>query len=77
MSSRSSSPLRDMFTGIFFVSIGMLFDPARALRDWPLVLALAASCSSGKSVGVTVGSFLSGQPVRTAVQAGHEPHPDR
>ena len=63
-------PLRDMFTGIFFVSIGMLFDPAGAMRDWPLVLSLAAVVLVGKSVGVTVGSFLSGQPVRTAVQAG-------
>jgi CPA2 family monovalent cation:H+ antiporter-2 len=63
-------PLRDMFTGIFFVSIGMLFDPAGALRDWGLVLALTAVVLVGKSVGVTVGSFLSGQPVRTAVQAG-------
>lgn len=63
-------PLRDMFTGIFFVSIGMLFDPAGALRDWPLVIALTLVVLVGKSVGVTVGSFLSGQPVRTAVQAG-------
>jgi len=63
-------PLRDMFTGIFFVSIGMLFDPAGALRDWPLVLALTLVVLVGKSVGVTVGTFLSGQPVRTAVQAG-------
>jgi CPA2 family monovalent cation:H+ antiporter-2 len=59
-----------MFTGIFFVSIGMLFDPAAAMRDWPLVLALTLVVVVGKSVGVTVGSFLSGQPVRTAVQAG-------
>ncbi len=63
-------PLRDMFTGIFFVSIGMLFDPAGALRDWPLILALTVVVVVGKSVGVTVGAFLSGQPVRTAVQAG-------
>ena len=63
-------PLRDMFTGIFFVSIGMLFDPVGALRDWPLVVALVLVVLVGKSVGVTVGSFLSGQPVRTAVQAG-------
>ena len=62
-------PLRDMFTGIFFVSIGMLFDPRGAERlaldPGPLAVVLV-----GKSVGVTVGSFLSGQPVRTAVQAG-------
>ena len=63
-------PLRDMFTGIFFVSIGMLFDPVSALRDWPLILALTLVVVVGKSVGVTVGSFLAGQPVRTAVQAG-------
>ena len=63
-------PLRDMFTGIFFVSIGMLFDPAAAARDWPLVVALTLVVVVAKSVGVTVGSFLSGQPVRTAVQAG-------
>ena len=63
-------PLRDMFTGIFFVSIGMLFDPAAAARDWPLVVALTLVVVVAKSLGVTVGSFLSGQPVRTAVQAG-------
>ena len=63
-------PLRDMFTGIFFVSIGMLFDPAAALRDWPLILALTLVVVIGKSVGVTIGAFLSGQPVRTSVQAG-------
>ncbi len=63
-------PLRDMFTGIFFVSIGMLFDPPAALRDWPLVLALTATVIVGKSLGGTIGAFLSGQPVRTSVQAG-------
>ena len=63
-------PLRDMFTGIFFVSIGMLFDPGAALREWPLVLALTLTVVVGKALGATVGSFLSGQPVRTAVQSG-------
>ncbi len=63
-------PLKDMFTGIFFVSIGMLFDPAAAVHDGFLVLALALAVVVGKSVGVTVGSFLSGQTVRTAVQSG-------
>lgn len=32
-------PLRDAFSGVFFVSIGMLFDPRFVLASWPLVLA--------------------------------------
>ncbi len=31
-------PLRDIFSGIFFVSIGMLLDPAFLLHSWTLVL---------------------------------------
>jgi CPA2 family monovalent cation:H+ antiporter-2 len=30
-------PLRDIFSGVFFVSIGMSVDPALVLRYWPLV----------------------------------------
>ena len=32
-------PLRDAFAVLFFVSVGMLFDPAALLGDWPLMLA--------------------------------------
>jgi CPA2 family monovalent cation:H+ antiporter-2 len=63
-------PLRDIFSGIFFVAIGMLLDPRAALDAWPAVLALVAAVVLGKSVGVTTGAFLSGQTVRTSVQAG-------
>jgi CPA2 family monovalent cation:H+ antiporter-2 len=37
-----SIPLRDVFSGIFFVSIGMLLDPAFVARAWPLVLLAIA-----------------------------------
>ncbi|HEX5634953.1 MAG TPA: cation:proton antiporter, partial [Gemmatimonadales bacterium] len=63
-------PLRDIFGGIFFVAIGMLLEPRAALAAWPVVLALTAAVVIGKSVGVTTGAFLSGQTVRTSVQAG-------
>jgi monovalent cation:H+ antiporter-2, CPA2 family len=35
-------PVRDIFSGIFFVSIGMLLDPAFLLHAWPLVLVTVA-----------------------------------
>lgn len=35
-------PLRDIFSGVFFVSIGMLLDPAFLLHAWPLVLVTVA-----------------------------------
>ena len=31
-------PLRDAFAVLFFVSVGMLFDPLALLDDWPLML---------------------------------------
>ena len=64
-------PLRDMFTGIFFVSIGMLFDPAgRAARLAPHRRADARGAWWASRSASPWASFLSGQPVRTAVQAG-------
>lgn len=35
-------PLRDVFSGIFFVSIGMLLDPAVLVESWQLVLLTVA-----------------------------------
>ncbi|MCB9785715.1 MAG: cation:proton antiporter [Deltaproteobacteria bacterium] len=63
-------PLRDMFAAIFFVSVGMLIDPAIIIEHWGTVLAIAALVVGGKVVGVTVGAFLTGNTVRTSVQAG-------
>ena len=63
-------PVRDMFAAIFFVSVGMLFDPAIIARHWAAVVILTAVVIIGKVVGVTVGAFLTGSGTRTSVQAG-------
>ncbi|MBN1375652.1 MAG: cation:proton antiporter [Dehalococcoidia bacterium] len=36
------TPLRDIFATLFFVSIGMLLDPAFLFNNWPAVLTLVA-----------------------------------
>ena len=63
-------PIRDLFAAIFFVSVGMLIDPAIIVANWFPVLVFTALVIGGKVLGVTVGAFLAGSGTRTAVQAG-------
>jgi CPA2 family monovalent cation:H+ antiporter-2 len=63
-------PVRDMFAAVFFVSIGMLIDPSLVLRYWPAVLAFTALVVLGKVTGVTLGTFIMGNGVRTSIQTG-------
>ncbi len=60
-------PLRDAFAVLFFVSVGMLFDPAFVVRDPALVLAALAVVIVGKPlVAVAVVAAL-GYSTRTAL----------
>jgi CPA2 family monovalent cation:H+ antiporter-2 len=63
-------PVRDIFAAIFFVAVGMLVEPAAVLRSWPVVLLLTLTVVAGKLIGVTLGGFLAGFGLRTALQAG-------
>ena len=60
-------PLRDAFAVLFFVSVGMLFDP-RVLIDEPLkVLAVVAIIVFGKSLAAAVLVLLFRYPLNTAL----------
>src|SRR5437762_3409152 len=63
-------PVRDMFAAIFFVSVGMMIDPAALTVHWPAVLALTLAVIFGKVLAVTIGAFLAGHGRRTAIKAG-------
>src|SRR2546423_2021380 len=63
-------PVRDMFAGIFFVSVGMIIDPPALVAHWPAVLALTLTVIVGKVLAVTIGAFLAGHGRRTAIKAG-------
>jgi CPA2 family monovalent cation:H+ antiporter-2 len=63
-------PVRDVFAAIFFVSVGMLIDPALVAQYWVPVVVLTVAVIIGKVVAVTVSAFLVGYTPRTAVQAG-------
>ncbi len=63
-------PVRDIFAAIFFVSVGMLIDPALIAEYWQAVLVFLAVVLIGNIIGVTVGAFLTGQSIQTSVKAG-------
>jgi len=63
-------PVRDVFAAIFFVSVGMLIDPALVARHWGAVAVLTLLVVVGKVVAVAFAAFLSGAGTRTSVQAG-------
>jgi CPA2 family monovalent cation:H+ antiporter-2 len=63
-------PFRDLFAVLFFVSVGMLLDPAAVLSDWPALVALLLVTVLGKAVvGAAAGRIL-GLPLRSALLLG-------
>ncbi len=67
---RLVEPVRDVFGAVFFVSVGMLIDPALVAQHWGAVVALTAAVIIGKVLSVSLGAFLTGSGMRTSVQAG-------
>ncbi len=63
-------PVRDLFSAVFFVSIGLLIDPALILKyAWP-ILIITAVVVVGKVFTCTLGCFLSGNDTRTSMKVG-------
>ncbi len=60
-------PLRDAFSVLFFVSVGMLLDPAFLLREPWLVAGTVAVVVAGKALIALVVVALLGHPVRTGL----------
>ena len=64
------TPFRDLFAVLFFVSVGMLLDPAAMVADWPALLVLLAIATVGKAaVSAGLGRLL-GLPLRSALLLG-------
>jgi len=63
-------PMRDAFAVLFFVSVGMLFDP-RSLVQAPLVIGVVLFVVMiGKPVAATMTVRLLGRPFATAIPVG-------
>jgi len=62
-----SLPLRDAFAVLFFVSVGMLFDPTMLLEEPLRVLAVVAIIVLGKSIAAFLIVVAFGYPVSTGL----------
>lgn len=63
-------PIKDFFGAVFFVSVGMMVDPAILLRyAWPIV-AITLTTIVGKLIFSSLGVLISGQKLKTAVFCG-------
>ena len=62
-----SLPLQDAFAVLFFVSVGMLFDPTILVRDPLAVLAVLLAIVVGKSLAAFLIVLLFRYPVATAL----------
>jgi CPA2 family monovalent cation:H+ antiporter-2 len=63
-------PFRDVFSGVFFVAMGMLLDAEYALANWPAVVVMVGVILIVKTAITTaaVGGF--GYPLPVALQVG-------
>ena len=65
----ATRPLRDIFCAVFFVTVGMLIEPAYLFEDWGWILTLAVFVVIGKLLACWAGMFLFGQRPRRAFMA--------
>ena len=63
-------PVRDVLSGLFFISLGMLINLQVVLAHLPLVLAVAAAIVCTKAAIATGGLLATATPIRVAVTSG-------
>lgn len=63
------SPVKNMFGAVFFVSVGMMIDPALLLEYWLPITLITITVIIGQIIFATVGVVLSGQHLQTALQS--------
>ncbi|MBL7714150.1 MAG: cation:proton antiporter [Bdellovibrionales bacterium] len=62
--------LRDLFSAVFFVSVGLLIDPRDIWTHLPMILSVSTLVVVGKITFVTLGSIATGQTLRSSIQVG-------
>jgi CPA2 family monovalent cation:H+ antiporter-2 len=65
-----TEPIRDMFSAVFFVAIGLLIDPKLLLEHWLPVTVITIAVMVGQSLTCAFGAFVSGNDTRTSLQVG-------
>lgn len=67
---RLIEPVRDMFSAIFFVAIGLMIDPKILLEyAWPIAV-ITVAVVLGKMLSCGLGAFIAGNDGRTSLRVG-------
>lgn len=62
--------VKDLFGSIFFVSVGMLIDPAMLVQYAGPIALITVITIFGKTLSTTIGALVSGQSLKTSIQSG-------
>ncbi|GAB3915632.1 cation:proton antiporter domain-containing protein [Larkinella terrae] len=62
--------IKDLFGAVFFVSVGMLIDPALLVQYAGPIAIITVVVILGKAVNVTLGALIVGQPLKQSIQTG-------
>ncbi len=63
-------PVRDLFSAVFFVSIGMLIEPALLAKYALPIFIITIVVVLGKVLTCSLGSFVAGNDMRTSLRVG-------
>jgi CPA2 family monovalent cation:H+ antiporter-2 len=67
---RLVAPIRDMFSAIFFVAVGLQLDPAALFDHARPIAVITAVVVTGKILSRCVGAFVAGQSGRNSLRIG-------
>ena len=64
------APVKDLFGAVFFVSVGMMVDPAMIVEYIGPIIAITLAILLGQVIFGTGGVILAGQPLNVAMRCG-------
>ena len=67
---RVTTPVKDLFGSVFFISVGMMVNPQIIAQYWLPILILSAVVIVGMIFFGTFGMLLTGQTLRVAIESG-------
>ncbi len=67
---KNIKPLKDFFGAVFFVSVGMMVNPALFIEYAKPILVITAIVMVGNTTLSCLGFIVSGQPLKTAISGG-------
>jgi CPA2 family monovalent cation:H+ antiporter-2 len=63
-------PVRDTFSAVFFVAVGMMINPRIMAQHWVAIVIISVAVVVGKVVTCGIGTFLAGHDLRTSLRVG-------